>query len=191
MSFISSTSRTAPSILTPLTPLLWQRTIPAVAERAGPSLATAYRYLLTLDELRRKFMLGVIDGLYESTKNLKSNGLELLEDTMAEWIKVVAEDGPAMVLVRSREGFLCRLQQGEPNVRAFEKVWGPPIRQLLDKAGIDWTQFPYAIGVFNAMFNSREIMDLKAVTGLNDEKLVTGCSRLYWAALQGLCDTND
>lgn len=166
-------------------------TMPAVAERAGLSLATAYRYFPTLDELHRKFMLSVIDELHESTKNLKSNGMELFKDTMAQWLKVVDTYGPAMVLVRSREGFLTRLQTGEPHVRALERVWGPPIRQLMDEAGIDWTQFPYAIALFNAMFNSREIIDLKTVTGLSDEKLVNRCSKLYWAAIQGLRDTDD
>jgi AcrR family transcriptional regulator len=163
-------------------------TMPAVAERAGLSLATAYRYFPTLDELHRKFMLSVIDELYESTKTLESSGMELFKDTMAQWLRVVAEYGPAMVLVRSREGFLTRLKAGEPHACALERVWGPPVRQLLEEANIDGSQLPYALSLFNAMFNSREIMDFRAVEGMPDEQLVQRCSRLYWSALQGLRD---
>ena len=166
-------------------------TMPAVAERAGLSLATAYRYFPTLDELHRKFMLSVIDELHESTKSLKSSGIALFNDTMAQWLKVVAEYGPAMVLVRSREGFLTRLQASESHARALERVWGPPIRQLLDEANIDRNQLPYALSLFNAMFNSREILDFRAVTSMPDEQLVKRCSRLYWSALQGLRDPKD
>ena len=164
-------------------------TMPAVAERAGLSLATAYRYFPTLDELHRKFMLSVIDELYESTKTLQSHGLDLFKDTMAQWLKVVAEYGPAMVLVRSREGFLTRLKAGEPHACALERVWGPPIGQLLAEATIDGSQLPYALSLFNAMFNSREIMDFRAVEGMPDGQLVQRCGRLYWSALQGLRDT--
>ena len=163
-------------------------TMPAVAERAGLSLATAYRYFPTLDELHRKFMLSVIDELYESTKTLESTGMDLFKETMAQWLRVVAEYGPAMVLVRSREGFLTRLKAGEPHACALERVWGPPVRQLLKEAGIDGRQLPYALSLFNAMFNSREIMDFRAVEGMPDEQLVQRCSRLYWGALQGLRD---
>lgn len=164
-------------------------TMPAVAERAGLSLATAYRYFPTLDELHRKFMLSVIEELYESTKTLQSHGLDLFKDTMAQWLKVVAEYGPAMVLVRSREGFLTRLKAGEPHACALERVWGPPVRQLLEEADIDGSQLPYALSLFNAMFNSREIMDFRAVEGMPDGQLVQRCSRLYWSVLQGLRDT--
>ncbi|MFE4836269.1 TetR/AcrR family transcriptional regulator [Arthrobacter sp. NPDC056691] len=166
-------------------------TMPAVAERAGLSLATAYRYFPTLDELHRKFMLSVIDGLYESTRGLQSNGMDRFKDTMAQWLKVVAEYGPAMVLVRSREGFLTRLRAGEPHARALERVWGPPVRQLLEEANIDGSQLPYALSLFNAMFNSREIMDFRAVESMPDGQLVQRCSRLYWNALQGLRGTKD
>jgi AcrR family transcriptional regulator len=166
-------------------------TMPAVAERAGLSLATAYRYFPTLDELHRKFMLSVIDELYESTKDLKSTGMDLFKDTMAQWLKVVAEYGPAMVLVRSREGFLTRLQAGEPHAHALERVWGPPVRQLLEEANIDGDQLPYALSLFNAMFNSREIMDFRAVASMPDEQLVQRCSRLYWSAIQGLRSTEN
>lgn len=166
-------------------------TMPAVAERAGLSLATAYRYFPTLDELHRKFMLSVIDELYESTKSLRGNGMDLFKATMAQWLKVVAEYGPAMVLVRSREGFLTRLQAGEPHARALERVWGPPVRQLLEEANIGGDQLPYALSLFNAMFNSREIMDFRAVASMPDEQLVQRYSRLYWSAIQGLRSTDD
>ena len=165
-------------------------TMPAVAERAGLSLATAYRYFPTLDELHRKFMLSVIDELYESTKTLESTGMNLFQDTMAQWLRVVAEYGPAMVLVRSREGFLTRLQAGEPHARALERVWGPPVRQLLQEANLDGSQLPYALSLFNALFNSREIMDFRAVESMPDEQIVQRCSRLYWSALQGLRNTD-
>jgi AcrR family transcriptional regulator len=161
-------------------------TMAAVAERAGLSLATAYRYFPTLDHLHRRFMLSVIERLSESIDGLTSTGTQRFEDILRRWLDVVAEYGPAMVLVRSRDGFLTRLAAGEAHTTALDKTWGSAIRQMLSDIGVAEDQYPFALALHNSLVNSREVMDLRTVTGMNDDELVAHYSRIYRAALKGL-----
>ena len=163
-------------------------TMPAVAERAGLSQATAYRYFTTLDQLHTRFMRSVVDQTLEKTRNLPGSGVELFESILRHWLKVVTEYGPAMVLVRSREGFMTRLEAGETHAVTLDKIWGTAIRQLLVEHGIDESKYPFALNLYNALMNSREVLDLRAVTGMSDDEIVSHYSRIYRASIQGLKD---
>ncbi|MBO0680885.1 TetR/AcrR family transcriptional regulator [Mycolicibacterium sp. S2-37] len=158
----------------------------AVAERAGLSLATAYRYFPTLDHLHRRFMLSVIERLSESIEGLTSTGTQRFEDILRRWLVVVAEYGPAMVLVRSRDGFLTRLAAGEAHTTALDKIWGSAIRQMLHDNGVAEDQYPFALTLHNSLVNSREVLDLRTATGMTDDELVAHYSSIYRAALNGL-----
>jgi AcrR family transcriptional regulator len=161
-------------------------TMAAVAERAGLSLATAYRYFPTLDDLHRRFMLSVIEQLSESIDGIRSTGTQRFEDILRRWLIVVAEYGPAMVWVRSREGFLTRLAVGEAHTAALDRTWGSAIKQMLADIDVAEDQYPFALALQNSICNSREVMDLRTAKKLSDEELVAYFSRIYRAALHGL-----
>ncbi|GAA2175910.1 TetR family transcriptional regulator [Agrococcus versicolor] len=165
-----------------------EATMPAVAERAGLSLATAYRYFPTLEQLHRRFMLSVVEHADATTTDFEQRGRELFERILAHWIDVVSVYGPAMVLVRSREGFLVRLEAGEGQASALDRMWGRAIRDLMREAGVAESRYPLALGLYNALLNSREILDVRDATGMADGALVQHLSRVYRAALRGLAD---
>lgn len=161
-------------------------TMPAVAERAGLSLATAYRYFPTLDELHRRFMLSVVERADATTSGYQETGRALFERILTHWIDVVEVYGPAMVLVRSREGFLTRFQQGEGQAIALDRMWGRAIRDMMADAGVPAERYPLALALYNTLLNSREILDLRAAAGMEKSELVAHLSRVYRAALKGL-----
>src|SRR5690554_3387179 len=74
-------------------------TMPAVADRAGLSLATAYRYFPTLDALHRRFMLSVAEAVLLDTENLRSSGGVRFRAILRRWLRAIDEYGPAMVRV--------------------------------------------------------------------------------------------
>jgi AcrR family transcriptional regulator len=161
-------------------------TMPTVAERAGLSLATAYRYFPTLDSLHRRFMLSVVEGLLWDTQALTSTGQQRFEEILRRWLKIVDEYGPAMVLVRSREGFLTRLEQKEPQTVTLDQIWGSAIRGIMDELGIARERYPLALALYNALLNSREILDVRFATGMDDEALTTHLTMVFRGAVSGL-----
>lgn len=165
-----------------------QATMPAVADRAGLSLATAYRYFPTLDQLHRRFMLSVVERADATTAAFSGRGVELFERILEHWIDVVEVYGPAMVLVRSREGFLTRFHEGEAQAAALDRMWGRAIRDLMADAGVAADRYPLALTLYNTLLNSREILDLRAAAGMEKPQLVQHLSRVYRAALAGLAN---
>lgn len=163
-----------------------EATMPAVAARAKLSLATAYRYFPTLDQLHRRFMLSVVERADATTSAYQERGIELFERILGHWIEVVEVYGPAMVLVRSREGFLTRYYKSEGQAMALDRMWGRAIRDLMDEAGVPAERYPLALTLYNTLLNSREILDLRDAADMSPSALVTHLSKLYRAALVGL-----
>lgn len=161
-------------------------TMPTVAERAGLSLATAYRYFPTLDALHRQFMLNVVHTLLEETAGLKETGEERFLAILRRWLSVVDEYGPAMVLVRSREGFLTRLEQGEPQTVALDRIWGSAIRGIMTAEKVPLERYEYALSLYNALLNSREILDLRTARQLDDKQLSRHLLSVFKGAVSGL-----
>nr|WP_277603969.1 TetR/AcrR family transcriptional regulator [Agrococcus sp. ARC_14] len=163
-----------------------EATMPTVAERAGLSLATAYRYFPTLDQLHRRFMLSVVERAHATTSTYEERGRALFERILDHWIDVIEVYGPAMVLVRSREGFLTRFSEGEGQAMALDGMWGRAIRDLMAEAGVGEERYPLALALYNTLLNSREILDLRAGGRMEKPELVAHLSRVYRAALGGL-----
>lgn len=161
-------------------------TMPAVAERAGLSLATAYRYFPTLDLLHRRFMLSVVEEVFDDTKDLAGSGRERFAAILRRWLRAIDEYGPAMVHVRSREGFLTRLQHEEPQTVVLGRIWGGAIRQMMAEEGVAEERFPLALALYNSLLNSREVLDLREAGGMDDAQLAEHLLRVYAAALTGL-----
>lgn len=160
--------------------------MPAVAERAGLSLTTAYRYFPTMDHLHREFMLSVIRRLHDETSLLTSTGTARFDEILHHWVRIVSHYGEAMVIVRSREGFLTRYLHGEAHTLAIAQVWGEALRGMLEERGMQPSRFPSALTLFNTLVNSREILDARTALGLSDRQLVQHFSTLYQAALEGI-----
>ncbi|MDY3126695.1 MAG: TetR/AcrR family transcriptional regulator [Corynebacterium sp.] len=146
-------------------------TMTEIAKEAGLAPATAYRYFPTLDSLHRQFLLSVIEELDLQTEELSGQGEDLFRKKLRIWMKIVEEAGPAMVFVSSRFGFLDRLFSGEAHVKALEKVWGIPIKQILEEQSIDLQWYPIAFALFNALINVRDILDYKRSTDWSAEEL--------------------
>lgn len=161
-------------------------TMPTVADRAGLSLATAYRYFPTLDALHRRFMLSVVEKLLDETATLDETGEERFVAILRRWLTVVDEYGPAMVLVRSREGFLTRLTHGEPQTVALDRIWGSAIRGIMAEEGVPPERYEFALSLYNALLNSREILDLRVARGMGDEQLSRHLLGVFKGAVSGL-----
>ena len=157
--------------------------IPNIAERAQIGSATAYRYYSTVDHILAAYVAGVVDELREFTTGSASEGRDLFLATLRRWMQLLDEHGAAIIQLRSRRGFLERLDDGELVISALVEAWQRPVMELMDHLGIDHDQLKYAMFLLNIMFDAREIEDLRARSGFDDDRIVNLLASTYIAAL--------
>jgi AcrR family transcriptional regulator len=159
-------------------------TMPAVAERAGLAVATAYRYFSTIEELRTAYLQNVIVQLRNYSHDCTKTGVALFEDVVGEWARLLRTYGPAMIQIRSRHGLLARLRAGDELITAARDTWERPIRGVMRHLGIPDHHFEHALFLHNVIFDPREIQDL-VQAGLTERRALRDLAQAYYGALRG------
>lgn len=163
--------------------------MPLVAERAGLSVATAYRYFPSIDELLGAYLHSVIVQLRNYSHDCPKTGIALFEDVAAEWARLLRTYGTAMVQLRSRRGFLARLRGGDELITSVRDAWERPIRSVMRHLGVPDEHFDHALFLYNLMFDPREILDLTG-TGLPEQVALRNLAQAYYGALRGWARLN-
>jgi AcrR family transcriptional regulator len=158
--------------------------IPTVADRAGLSVATAYRYFPSLDDLLTSYMRGVVVELRDYSHDCPKTGTALFEDVANHWAHQLRLHGPAMVQLRSRRGFLRRLLDNDELTSIVRDAWERPIRGVLRQLSISDDHFNHALFLYNVLFDPREVLDL-IDTGLQESEAVTRLVGAYYGAVKG------
>jgi hypothetical protein len=86
-----------------------------------------------------------------------------------------------MVQLRSRRGFLERLDADDPTVVIVRDAWERPIRSVLRALNIPDEHFDHALFIYNLRFDPREILDLQRRTGSTQASLSLLTSAYYAA----------
>lgn len=165
-------------------------TIPAVAERAGLSAPTVYRYYSSTEALLGRYLTEVVSQVRDFSHDCNTTGPALFDDVLAEWGKIVETYGPGLVQLRSRRGFLERLRAGDETMQVVREAWERPLRRLMRAHDLSDEHFESALFLFNMMFDPRELLDLNR-QGLEMPSALATLSGCYVAALQGLKHTSD
>lgn len=158
--------------------------MPLVAERAGLSTPTAYRYFSSVEELTTAYVQSMLIKLRNYSHDSTVVGLALFEDVISEWVRLVGVHGAGTVQVRSRKGFLARLHDHDELITAVRDVWQRPILAVLRQFDIPDEHFDHALFLYNMMFDPREILDLLG-TGLSEPDITRRLTQAYYGALRG------
>lgn len=164
-------------------------TIPAVAERAGLSVPTVYRYYPSAEALLGRYMIEVDAQIRDYSHDSDITGPELFDDVLREWGEIISVYGPGLVQLRSRKGFFERLDVGDTAMVIVREAWERPIRRLLRANDIDDEYFDGALFLFNMMFDPRELLDLTG-RGMTMSEVLTTLRAGYLAALRGWQDSD-
>lgn len=159
-------------------------TVPAVAQAAGLSTATAYRHFASLDDLVTAYLHLVTTQLRDFSHDCPQTGPALFEAVMREWLRLLTINGEAQIQIRSRRGFLERLHEGDAVIGAVRDAWERPIRMLLREDGLPDSVFDPALWMINALLDPREILDLRG-QGLTDDQIVSRCLAAIRGAVRG------
>ncbi|MDN3057156.1 TetR/AcrR family transcriptional regulator [Streptomyces sp. SRF1] len=162
--------------------------MPLVAERAGLSVATAYRYFSSPEDLIRGYVQDTIVELRDYSHDCPKTGLALFEDVVGERVRLVRITGAATIQVRSRRGFLARLRDQDDVIVTVRDIWERPIRAVMRHFGVADEHFDHALFLYNMMFDPREILDL-IDGGLTEPDVVRRLTRAYYGALRGWAGT--
>lgn len=158
--------------------------MPLVAERAGLSTPTAYRYFSSVGELTTAYLQDMLIQLRDYSDDSTATGTALFEDVISEWVRLVGVHGPATVQMRSRTGFLARLRDHDDVIIAVRDIWQRPIRAVLRHFEIPGEQFDHALFLYNLMFDPREILDLIGA-GFSEQEIIRRLTRAYYGSLRG------
>lgn len=164
-------------------------TIPAIADRAEISAATVYRYFSSVENLLGAYLYEVIVQLRDYSHDSSRSGTALFEDVLSRWGQLLELYGDAMVLLRSREGFLDRLHHGDRLIQAVRDAWERPIRAILRSRNIADEHFDHALFMYNLMFDPREVLDL-ARDGESMSSALARLTTAYFGALDGWASAN-
>lgn len=158
--------------------------IPVVADRAGLSVATAYRYYPSQEDLLTGYMREVVVELRDYSHDCRQTGTALFEAVARRWAQQLRLHGPALAQLRSRRGFLRRLLDQEELTGIVRDAWERPIRGVLRQLGISDDHFNHALFLYNVLFDPREVLDL-IDTGLRESEAVGRLISAYYGALEG------
>jgi AcrR family transcriptional regulator len=132
----------------------------SAAARAGIGTATAYRYFSTLDDLIAAYVLEVFEGMRTFSRDCQRTGTRLFEAVLERWIEEVLRNGKAMVQLRSRAGYLDRLDSGDAVIARAREIWERPLAGLLNELNLPSDMLRPAMFLTNVLTDPREILDL-------------------------------
>lgn len=154
-------------------------TSPALAGQRGNRFGLHTEYLHTVLVNLRDYSLGS-----------PQHGNALFEDVVARHVKLLETYGPAMIQLRSREGFLSRLHRGDGVINTLHEAWGRPVREALRELGLPEDLFEFALSFCNSHFDPREVDDLLKNRGrLSEAEAIRMLISAYYGALRGMAES--
>ncbi|MCA1845430.1 MAG: TetR/AcrR family transcriptional regulator [Actinobacteria bacterium] len=156
-----------------------------VAERAGTSVATSYRHLVSQDAAIEVFVhdLWVEWSERMERASARRSGRAKLEGACLTWVKFWLEFRTAALVVRPTRGVLERHRAGDEDIA---RIWGrlEPILQELVAAGeIPRQPLDYAVLLWVTLLNERVVLDLHGA-GWSARRIAAALSGSLMAALQ-------
>jgi AcrR family transcriptional regulator len=154
-----------------------------VAELAGLSTATVYRHFASAEDAIEALVGGFWDDV---DQRLAAAGpLVPIARLCQVWVATVLDWGSAIVYLRSREGFLARRAAGDARVSRMVHVAEGPLKTELSRLGQPprSEELSYALAVWNALADPREILDQRASLGWPPDEIA---ERLQVAVLAAI-----
>jgi len=162
-------------------------TLSDVADRAGVSTTTAYRYFQSAEDASDAYVAGFLDDFEQRhTRAASSSDAEPLATVCRVWIDAVLEWGPALIHLRSPDGFLERLRIGDAALARVASIVRPAIQSTADSIGItfDGVALDYVLGVWNALSDPREVLDQRDALKWGSEQIGTRLTSAVTGTIQ-------
>lgn len=163
-------------------------TLQTVAEEAGVSTATAYRYFGSAKEAVLAYILEFPDqvAVVFAERERGERGLARVALWCQTWIELIDEGwGPSLVHVRSPDGFLARRAHGEAVISAVCRHVEPLMRDALEDLGMSRDSLDVALFLWNAIYDPREILDLRRTLRWTRARIEQALWGMFLGSLRG------
>lgn len=163
-------------------------TLQTVAEEAGVSTATAYRYFGSAEEAVLAYILEFPDEVAAAfaEREQGERGLARLASWCETWIGVIDEGwGASLVYLRSPKGFLDRRAEGDPVISAVCRHVEPLMCEALEELGMSEESLDVALFLWNAIYDPREILDLRRTLRWTRARIEQGLWGMFLGSLYG------
>ena len=157
-----------------------------IAAEAGVSVATAYRQFTSVEEVLNAYRHEVGQLLLDFSLSQSCAGLQKLENISRHWIKLVRENGAAMVPMRNRRGYLERLWEGADYLKVQADALRPALREAMGEMDL-----PDIGDKAIFLFDPREIFDLLDTVGLTEKQVGTQLMSVLIGGLRGFATANE
>lgn len=142
----------------------------SVATRAEVAVTSAYRYFSSLEELLTAYLLQLMEELEEFSRDCPLAGTELFEAVLSRWVELVFEHGKVLVRLRSRSGYLERLDREDIVMGISRHIWERPLTGMMDDQKLE-VPLRRALALCNVLTDPREVLDLHETEGLTTRQI--------------------
>jgi AcrR family transcriptional regulator len=164
-----------------------QVTLQTVAEEASVSTATAYRYFGSVEDAVLAYILEFPDQVAAAfaERSHGESGVARFELWCRTWVELVDEGwGTSLIYLRSPEGFLARRAQGEAVISAVCRHLEPLMGEALEELGASADTLDVALFVWNAIYDPREILDLRRTLRWTRARIEQGLWAMFLGSLR-------
>ncbi|WP_045824898.1 TetR/AcrR family transcriptional regulator [Williamsia herbipolensis] len=160
--------------------------IPELASEAGLGVATAYRHFPAPSDALHAYYARAAGELVEALRDIDVDldPVRRFETHCREWIAQAQTWGPAVRHIRSHEGFIERLDNGDPSIVALYSALDAVLQALVDAGHMPAGDRRVAVLLWITIFDERVVYDLEHHHGWTAEQIVEHLGRAARGALR-------
>lgn len=144
-------------------------TLGALAGESGVSRSTTYRNFPTAEDAVGAFVDDFLDAFEADAVRVVDDhpdGADRLRALCAAWGDRVAERSPALVHVRSTDGFLARVRSGDPVIGRIHRIVAAAVDDAVAAGDVADVDVDFAVFLWNLLLDPRELLDLAEHRGI-------------------------
>ncbi|WP_405136228.1 TetR/AcrR family transcriptional regulator [Nocardia sp. NBC_01388] len=139
--------------------------IPELAAEAGVGVATAYRHFPTPQDAMQAFHRRAIEQLLEAFAEVDAGAADLgpverFHRFCRTWVEQAMQWGPAVRYIRSSNGFIERLGDGDEAITAMHDRLADVLKALAREGKTTEFDVTYAVLLWITIFDERVVYDL-------------------------------
>lgn len=160
-------------------------TLPDLARAADVASATVYRHFADVQDVHRALCYRLIGELVEDLGKVsaRAKGRRQFDAICDRWVACAALWGRGATHIRSAEGFLKRVDRGDPPTSALFDALEPAITELVADNVIPAQDTRYAVLLWITIFDERVIVDLSETLDWPTKRIVRALSASVLGAL--------
>lgn len=160
--------------------------MPDVARAAEVSITSVYRHFENVTDLCNAYhasRISELSGVFETARS-DLRGFALYQRVCHEWVDHSSEWAASVVHIRSPQGFLVRVRDGEPVTSQLFNVLASVVEMLIDDGVIPPQNTELAILTWITLFDERVLLDLELTLGWSSDMIADHLAQRVLAALR-------